>query len=216
MQVKLGDHVRTSDGKDVGKIETLILDPETSRLKAAVVRKGFILPDDIEIPLGELERESDDTLILQRTEDQVNDLPRFFEANYTPPPPTYLTPYGLPGAAVLWPIGWPGSYPVAAPVPRHSAAGEVAEAQRQQDFDNAVLDEGSDVITRDGEKIGKLQRVSFDAASRRPSSLVVQRGLLKTEEIELPASAIAGVDDLVITLRLTKQEVEELFERASG
>ena len=64
---------------------------------------------------------------------------------------------------------------------------------------------------RDGEKIGELHRVSFDTASRRPAGLVVKRGLLNTEEIELPADSIASVDDRIIHLRLTKEEVEARF-----
>jgi sporulation protein YlmC with PRC-barrel domain len=216
MQVNLGDHVRTIDGKDVGKIDKLILDPVTNAVKAAVVRKGFFLPDDIEIPLGALERESDDTLLLKRTETEVDDLPRFYEASYTPPPPTYLAPFGYPGAAVLWPVGWPGGYPVPGQVATDTVAAEATEAQRRQDLDNAVLDEGSDVLARGGEKIGELQRVTFDSTSRRPASFVVRRGLITTEEIELPAASIASVDDRIVYLHLTKEEIEARFSQASS
>jgi sporulation protein YlmC with PRC-barrel domain len=214
VQVNLGDQVRTVDGKDVGKIDKLILDPVTNAVKAAVVRKGFFLPDDIEIPLGALEREADDRLLLKRTEAEVDDLPRFYEASYTPPPPTYLVPFGYPSAAVLWPVGWPGGYPVPGQIATDTLAAEAAEVQRRRDLDNAVLDEGSEVLASDGEKIGELQRVSFDTASRRPASFVVKRGLLNTEEIELPADSIASVDDRIIHLRLTKEEVEARFAQS--
>ena len=185
MQVNLGDHVRTVDGKDVGKIDKIILDPVTNAVKAAVIQKGFFLPDDIEIPLGELERESDDTLLLKRTEQEVDELPRFYEASYTPPPPAYLVPFGYPSSAVLWPVGWPGGYPVPGQVASDTVAAEATEAQRQQDLDNAVLDEGSEVRARDGEKIGELHRVTFDSTSRRPASFVVRRGLINVEERNL-------------------------------
>jgi sporulation protein YlmC with PRC-barrel domain len=216
VQVNLGDRVRTSDGKEIGKIEKVILDPVTNAVKAAVVRKGFFLPDDLEIPLGALQRESDDTLTLQRTADEVDELPRFYEASYTPPPPTYLAPFGYPSAAVLWPVGWPGGYPVPGQVAADTVAAEAADVYRRQDLDNAVLDEGSDVLARDGEKVGELQSVAFDATSRRPASIVVRRGLINLEAIELPADSIAGVDDRVIHLRLTRDEIEARFDQASG
>ena len=63
MRVELGSTVRTSDGKDIGRIDKLVLDPDTGQVKSVVVRKGVILHDDVEIPgptsgaLGEQEVE---------------------------------------------------------------------------------------------------------------------------------------------------------------
>jgi len=52
MRIELGDHVRSQDGHDIGKIKHLILDPATSGVKTLVVEKGMLLPEDVEIPLS--------------------------------------------------------------------------------------------------------------------------------------------------------------------
>ena len=44
MRVELGARVRTTDGKDVGAIDRLIVDPGNNEIKTAVIHKGMILP----------------------------------------------------------------------------------------------------------------------------------------------------------------------------
>ena len=55
MRVELGARVRTTDGKDVGTIDRLIVDPSNNEIKAAVIRKGMIQPRDVEVPLSAME-----------------------------------------------------------------------------------------------------------------------------------------------------------------
>src|ERR671936_220544 len=59
MRVELGARVRTTDGKDVGTIDRLIVDPSNNEIKAAVIHKGMILPRDVEVPLSAIEPETD-------------------------------------------------------------------------------------------------------------------------------------------------------------
>src|SRR5919205_4225233 len=82
MRVELGAKVRTADGKDVGTIDRLIVDPSNNEIKAAVIHKGMILPRDVEVPLSAIERGSDGSVQLTYTADQVDHLPEFFESNY--------------------------------------------------------------------------------------------------------------------------------------
>jgi hypothetical protein len=39
----------------VGTIDRLIIDPSNNEIKAAVIRKGMILPRDVEVPLSAIE-----------------------------------------------------------------------------------------------------------------------------------------------------------------
>ena len=41
MQIELGQHIRSSDGQDIGKLKHLILDPSNGQVKTLVVEKGF-------------------------------------------------------------------------------------------------------------------------------------------------------------------------------
>src|SRR5438067_9180068 len=107
MRVELGARVRTTDGKDVGTIDRLIVDPGNNEIKAAVIRKGVILPRDVEVPLSALEPGPDGTIRLAYTADQVDQLPEFFEGNYTATPPAgYMPPAGYPIGGIYWPMNY--------------------------------------------------------------------------------------------------------------
>lgn len=219
MPVELGARVHSQDGQDAGTIKYLILDPPTGQVKSVVVERGHILPDDIEIPRDALQEEDPHTVRVAYTAEQLKTLPRFDESQYTTPPSS--TPYpaaGNPFGGLLWPIGYPstaympGMYPAPLPFTPETSedpvSQEVAEKQRQADLANAVIAIGSDVISQDGEKVGEVENIVFDTATGRPITLVLRRGFVVKENIDLPATAIASVDDEVVYLNLTKEQVK--------
>ena len=213
MRVELGARVRTADGKDVGTIDRLIIDPSNNEIKAAVIHKGIFLPRDIEVPLSAIERGPDGSVQLTYTADQVDQLPEFFESNYTATPPAgYVPPTDYPIAGIYWPIGY-GVF-ATPPLPETNVSTgsavldrEAREALERQDLENAVIDEGSDVVDRDGEKVGELARLVFDPDGHRLIRFVVRKGFIFTEDRELPASAITHIDDGVLYLRVSKHEL---------
>jgi len=213
MRVELGARVRTSDGKDVGTIDRLIVDSSNNKIKAAVIRKGFLLPRDVEVPLSALEPAPDGSIQLTYTADQVDKLPEFFESNYTATPPAgYVPPADYPTGGIYWPIGYGFFAPPPLPETDVSTGSgaldrEAREALEWQDLENAVIGEGSDVVDRDGAKVGDIARLVFDADGHQLTSFVVRKGFIFTEDRELPASVITRVDDGIIYLRVGKQEL---------
>jgi sporulation protein YlmC with PRC-barrel domain len=213
MRVEVGARVRTTDGKDVGTIDRLIVDPANNEIKAAVIRKGAILPRDVEVPLSALELGPDGSIRLTYTADQVHQLPEFFESNYTATPPAgYMPPAGYPMGGIYWPLGL--GYFGAPPLPETAVSTgssardrEAGAALERQDLENVVIGEGSDVVDRDGEKVGDVARLVFDPDGKHVTSFVVRKGFIFTEDKELPASVVDRVDDGVIYLTVGKQEL---------
>ena len=213
MRVEVGARVRTTDGKDVGTIDRLIVDPGNNEIKAAVIRKGMILHRDVEVPLSALEVGQDGSIRLTYTADQVHHLPEFFESRYTAIPPAgYVPPADYPIGGIYWPIGY--GFFATPPLPETDAStGSVAldrearEALERQDLENAVIGEGSDVVDRDGEKVGEVAQLVFDLDDNRLTSLIVRKGFIFTQDRELPALVVNRVDDGVIYLRAAKQEL---------
>jgi sporulation protein YlmC with PRC-barrel domain len=150
---------------------------------------------------------------LARTADEAEQLPPFEEANYTTPPLDYETPAGWPSSAIAWPIGFGGTAgPMVDPAVGGAAVDphvqrEVASALRAADLENAVVGEGSAVRDRDGEKVGEVARLGFDAASGCLDRLVVRRGFPFTEEFEVPATLVDSVGDGVVYLRAPADQV---------
>jgi sporulation protein YlmC with PRC-barrel domain len=84
---------------------------------------------------------------------------------------------------------------------------EAREALERQDLENAVIGEGSDVVDRDGEKVGEVAQLVFDLDDNRLTSLIVRKGFIFTQDRELPALVVNRVDDGVIYLRAAKHEL---------
>ncbi|HWE62454.1 MAG TPA: PRC-barrel domain-containing protein [Chloroflexota bacterium] len=216
MDIKLGMHVYTSDDKDIGTVDRLILDPERGTVKAAVVRKGLLLHDDVEVPAEMMVARSRGDARIAYTAAEVDRLPRFDEGSYISPPPDYLPPMGYPSTSIYWPVGYGVG---AAPFDMQPAPGmaapwtgdtevdhEIGAALRRQDLENAVIGEGSAVLGRDGEKVGTVHELTFDPATSRLTGLVVHKGILMGKDTELPASLIDTVDDGVVYLKVDARE----------
>lgn len=198
MKVELGAKVSTADGKEIGTIEKLILDPDGGDVHAVVVRKGMLFGRDIEVELDDIVGQPDGTARIRYAENELDRLRTFHEGSYTTPPPERSTEtasgYGYPAASLLWPSRWSG--PVSGEPYGHDAIGavgdEVASLHRQQDLGSAVIEEGSTVKSRDGEKLGEVHKLVFDADSGRPAMLVIRKGFLFTEDVEVPSASSAA------------------------
>jgi uncharacterized protein YrrD len=220
-KIELGAKVITADGKEIGTIDKLILDPDAADVHAIVVHKGLLFGKDVAIQLDDVVGQEGGTARLGLTEAQLDDLPRFYEDSYTTPPPErsseYLSGYGYPTASLLWPSSWSG--PLAGEPYGHDAVGdvrdEVAALHREQDLGNAVIEAGSEVRSRDGEKVGHVHRLVFDPTSGRPTALVIRKGFLFTEDVELPAGLISSVDDDRVYLDARKDELERYIKHTA-
>jgi sporulation protein YlmC with PRC-barrel domain len=200
--VGLGTHVRTSDGKEVGTIDRLILDPQTSEVKAVVIHKGSLLPRDVEVQLSSLQAGPAGELLLAYSADQLNELSDFVESDYIAPPAQSTRQAGSAAGEALWPTGY------APPQPRGPGrgdqvdSGDVREAavRTERDLGHAIIGTGSEIKSQDGATVGQLHQLVFDEATAQVTSLIVRKG---GQNVELPASLIASVDDGVINLTAT-------------
>jgi len=218
MQIELGQHIRSSDGHDIGKIKHLLLNPANGQLKTLVVEKGFFLPDDIEIPLDSVEEKGGQGVYVRYTAEQMKTLPRFDESLYTPLPPEKVNSFlGFPYGSALWPIGYPlapisvNAYPLTIPENGEKTLtppSEVQEHIQRQAEENAVLSAGDAVLSKEGEKVGEVHRVAFDSATGKPTGLVIRKGWLFPEDKEVSADAIASISEGAVTLNLNKTELQ--------
>ena len=212
MDIQLDAPVVSADGADLGKIDKVIFDPQTNETKSIVVRKGTILARDVAIPTEHVRVAAATRVELDMTKAQVEALPDFVEADYSWPPDTWVAPYGWPAGAVLWPVPYPGDVPVAYPAmyPAAAPTDEEVERIRQRDMENAIVGHGADVVAMDGEKVGNVRNVLVDPTTHKPSRVIVQRGIVFTEDVELPGDWVSSVDDHKVVLNVDKVTVEQL------
>jgi uncharacterized protein YrrD len=211
MDIELNAPVVSSDGTDLGKIDKVIFDPASGETKSIVVRKGLILGRDVAVSADHIRVAAPSRVELDLSREEVDSLPDFFESDYTWPPQTWVAPYGWASGGVLWPSTYPGDVPLAYP-PVTISPGE-DERLRQIDEENAVIGCGAAVLAKGGEKVGSVHNVLVDPKSHRPSSVVLRRGMLFTDDVELPGEWVDRVDDERVMLNVDKVTVESLAKR---
>ena len=111
MRVDLHAKVRTSDGQDAGNVRRAVVDPRMNQVIDFVVSTGGLLGRDVLVPRGELEAATadGDALRLRLSKAELERMPDYIPANYTPPPPGWI----LPGAYAFGAYGgyvWPVEY----------------------------------------------------------------------------------------------------------
>lgn len=200
MQLELGMQVRSIDGQDAGRIAWLILDPKNGRVRMTVIHKGVLFADEIEVPLDAFELDPNGGVQVRYTAEELSDLPRFDQSRYTSPTPDSVSAWG-------WPEPATGLLVPDYTMPGPTLPDEEHDGRSEQDLTNAIIKEGNEVFSSDGEKVGDVHRIVFDAETGRPLSFIVRSGFLFTHDAELPGDTIASVDDEAIYLNLTKDQV---------
>jgi sporulation protein YlmC with PRC-barrel domain len=200
MRIVFGAPVRSSDGREVGTIDRLILDPATDDLKAIAIRCGGPLQHDIEVPIGAVRPGPDGALRLTTPASRLEQFPPFIESNYTAAPAAYArAALASDEAAVL--IGSLCASPPRERPPSVVEAGErLVRMFSEQDLANAVVGRGSAVRDRAGRRVGKVGDLTFDDATGHLTGVTIRRGVAAAETLALPAGLVARVDDGVIEL----------------
>jgi len=169
-------------------------------LRTAVVEHGLINRESRMVPMASIASANESEVRLGLSRDEFEQLPEFVQTDFTSPPAGYSLPVSYPGGGLLWPLSYPGA------TGAEQAVVDQAEEMWQQNLENAVIDTDSDVLSRDGEKIGEVEQFEIDSVTGKPSRLVIRKGFLFTESLEVPMSAIASIDDGAVVLNVSKDE----------
>ena len=221
MRLNLDATVRTRDGEDVGNVDRAVVDPHTNEVTHIVLRTGAIFGRDIMIPREDLERGSQDgeTIQLDLTKDELERFPDFLIEQYSAPPPAWVAPagYGFPASGYAWPIAMDpmtGAMPMM--IPDDDPDAEIEEP------DQVTLTKGALVLDRNGDDIGVVDDLRFDADTGRLQGFVLRvGGALRTlfgggDTMEVSRQQIEHIGESLVRLRLAKEEVEAAAEHAAS
>lgn len=205
-----GTPVHTRDGREIGVIDRLIVDPWGLQVKAAVIRKGFWQHRDVEVPLSLLRRSRVGNLDLTLSAQEVARLPLVREPTGTRARAGYAAFSGYQAEDAPRSIGdaldAPNGYPARNAVGYYAGRSPLPNATRavplKADQAGTIVRRGSIVIGRDGESVGTVRSAQFDPESGRLISLIVRTGSFIPKDWELTARLIAGLDDGVVYLKV--------------
>jgi sporulation protein YlmC with PRC-barrel domain len=198
-EIRTGAHVVATDG-EVGRIDGVIVNPDTGAVDGLVVRAEVQVGHDLLIPIEAVEDAVEDLVKLRLTVNDLKALPALNQQNFTMPSSDW--PFSGRYAATDVLIRRPG------PPVRDGL--RPAQPDQPVDLSDAVkLRPGQSVVNGDGE-VGPLDVVLLDATTGQVSHVVVRRGGLAGRETLVPVAWISEVHGDQVVLDATREQLEQL------
>jgi sporulation protein YlmC with PRC-barrel domain len=205
MKFQQGEEVFSADNHSIGRIERVVLDPDTKEVTHLIIRKGIVLTKDRVVPLYLVAEDTENSVKLMVNATEANRLPEFEEQAYVPIPDgdTSIPPSGNFHWSPL------SAYPVPPPA-GSSPPGYIMETHRNVPEEMVALKTGAQVLSSDGEHVGTVEQVFTDARSDQVIYFVVSRGLFLKERKLVPITWVQIVADEEIHLNAPAERVATL------
>lgn len=209
MQFHQDAPVVTADGKEIGHLDRVVLDPKTKEVTHMIVHKGAFLAHDKVLPVESIGSAQRERITLKHGVDDVEQMPEFREAEYMPLDQEIDKDElgGVPGRyAAAAPLYW---YPPAG-VPLHAFPVPYVKLTKENIPKNTIpLKEGARVVTRDGHDVGEIEEIITDGTAHRATHILVKKGILNKEHACLPTTWIQSVDEDEVRLAVGTRIVEQ-------
>jgi sporulation protein YlmC with PRC-barrel domain len=201
-----------ADGKAIGTVRHVVLHPDTRQVAGIVVHQGVMKTRELVVPLDKIASAGPPVRLTMRAAD-LETLPLFRGEPLRPMPDHWDMPIGFDERAffLIGGIGWTGAVlpfvrksPVASGTPVY-----VEDKNSVRDAPEPEIARGMPVYDSLGQRVGDVESVSIDPATKRITWVVVRRGHLFARETTIPASMIQSVTDR-ITLNAPAQSLRRL------
>lgn len=212
MQFKHDARVVAFDGKDVGRVDRVVIEPRTKEVTHIVVQRGFLFTEDKVVPISLIASADEDEVTLRGDAGDLNRLLPFEEVNYIPLnnaeanaaayPADYAPPLYAYPSAMGW-VGYSMNYPSYYP-PR------IVDTEQNIPDDTVALAEGARVISADGEHVGNVERVLTEPEADRATSFIISQGLFFTERKRIPISWVSNLEDDAVYLSVRAELLKDL------
>lgn len=206
MQFRIGAKVFTADKEQVGTIDRVVVDPDTREVTHLVVRKGFLFTEDKVIPKDLVDFTDSKRVILQVGKDELEGFPDFLESEFIPADrdPEHVAASETRASSLYW-------YP---PVGRFAGHAKPQYVVKEENIPRGTvaIQEGADVISRDGEHVGDIERIFTDPEEEYATHLLISEGMFLKEKKLVPTQWIKHVFESELRLSVDSELVESLPE----
>jgi uncharacterized protein YrrD len=212
LELHIGAHVKSRDGKGLGSIQRLIVHPDTNRVDGFLLGKGHLSKNWI-VSAGQVESADPKNVVLKLDGHEAEKLPVYIHEQIVRAPGDLVyqdrwgMQYGTSGTGDQWVMRSPDSSTLS---PTDSGSlfattpiGNI-EAQNLDDLpaDSVLLSKGTEVVGSDGHKIGHVDEIYADATSGI-TGFRVKAGHLFTHDLDVPMSLVAGISHAHIRLNVS-------------
>lgn len=217
-----GAAVVSADGKDVGKLHAVVVDPRDNEVTHIVVNAGPFFPEPgfgaprlVNVPIEEMADASEKRVLLKCTRQRFEELPEYAERSFTPPIQRPGEPPQEGPAQLLWNVG----AALAASFSNLLTGIAVpAERFRRATFERHIM-HGAPVWRKEPHTyIGHVDRVLVDEETDEIEALVISRGGFFHEDVILPAEYITEILDGVVHVDMADEDLRRLerFRETEG
>jgi len=212
MQFRANAKVMASDGKHVGDLRRVVIDPSTNEVRDIVVRQGKLLSQDRVVPIEQVAQSDHDHVELRLNPSQVDALDPFEEQFYfsadgstSDLPPDTLAPvsYWYPPLVGYTP---PGMAMAATP----DVLGYRLRRERHIPDNTVALKEGATVTSRDGHSVGRLEQVITAPGSDQATHIVLAEGHLNKTRTVVPLEWVQKINEAEVSLAVSAGLIERL------
>lgn len=209
-----GAPVFTADGRQVGDLYAIVVDPRDNEVTHIVVNTGphfpepgFGAPELVEVPVDQMEGAEERGVFLKLDREAFRRLPGYADRDYVPAPAPAEGETGGGGPArLLWNVG--------AAIARSLASiGGIAvpqESFRRARFERHILNDAPVWRVQPHSHIGDVERVLVDEDTDEIRALVIRRGVLFPHEVILPIDYVTEIQDGVIHADISDSDLERL------
>jgi sporulation protein YlmC with PRC-barrel domain len=213
-----GAHVESADGKDVGRLHSVVVDPRDNEVTHVIVNAGphfpepgFGAPELINVPIEQVDDASEDKVLLRSSRDEFRKLPPWVERDFTPAAP--LSPEAEQPEAErtyaqrLWNTGVALAASFASLL---TGIAVPAEKVRKASFEREILNDAPVWRLDPHTHIGDVERVLVDEETDEIKELVIRRGALFHKDVVLPMDYVTEIQDGVVHVQLTDEQLRAL------
>jgi uncharacterized protein YrrD len=220
MDIRLGRHVVCRDGASMGRVDRLVLDPDSHTLLALIVHRGLLLSADRIVEQRHVTHvDGDGSIHLDVTAAEADALPVFFEHEFVTPARGDLerVPYAVSGGIgagaamtqILW--GTPQTSALATPATRSlfqlaSIQASTVELRSNVPDDSVTISHGTAVIDATGKQFGVVDDVDSDATGVL-CEIIARTGHLHHERVHIPIAFVEGIAHDHIRLNVTQDDL---------
>jgi uncharacterized protein YrrD len=208
MRFEKGTEVFTASGEKIGTISRIVIDAKTKDVTDLVVERGVFSQEEKVIPVGLVDLQKEDRIMLRETNQDVDDFLDYETTHYVP-----VEQSGAPYENVEANYWYP-PVQLRMQVPR---AGLISEAIPDQvphtessiPEGRIAITKGAPVVSVDDQHVGNVEQVITGSAGKTVTHFVIGKGLLLKEHKLVPADWVSSLEDEKIRLSVESR----LFER---
>jgi uncharacterized protein YrrD len=206
MRFKKGAEVFTAADEKIGVLNRIVIDAKTRDVTDLVVERGSLFKDEKVIPVGLVDLENEDRIMLRETNQSVDDFLDYETTHFVPldqmgaSSENIETFYWYPPVNFQIPTG--GIVPGVVP-------DYVLQTETSIPEGRVAITEGAQVVSADEKHIGNVEQVIANSETNNVTHFVVGKGLLLKEHKLVPAFWVTTVDEDKIYLSVEAS----LFDR---